>query len=86
VGLNDKLMKLEDYCKELYANAVDRTKFVGVKGKIIGKVFLEALVFDLTIMHEIKHLLLTKPNFESYTEVDETFRNMVNVEIPSEER
>ena len=86
VGLNDKMIRLDDYCKELYAIAVDRTKFVGVKGNIIGRDFLEALDFDLTILHEIKHLFLTKPNFKRYIEVDETFRKMVNVEIPSEER
>lgn len=85
VGLNDKLIKLEDYCEELYAITVDRTKFAGVKEQITGKDFLEALEFDLTIMHEIKHLFLTKPNFKRYIEVDETFIKMLNVEIPSEE-
>jgi len=80
-GLKDKLLKLEYYCKDLYAIAVDITKFERFKGHITGKAFLEALEFDLTILHEIKHLFLTKPNFKRYTEVDETFRKMVNVEI-----
>lgn len=81
VGLNNKLIRLDDYGKELYAIAVDRTKFAGVKGHITGRTFMEALEFDLTILHEIKHLFLTKLNFERYTEVDETF-----VKLPSEER
>lgn len=84
--MNDKLIRLDDYCKDLYAIAVDRAKFVGVKGQIIGRAFLEALKYDLTILHEIKQLFLTNSNFKRYTEMDETFRKMVNVEIPSEQR
>lgn len=86
VGLNDKLIKLEDYYKELYVIAVDRTKFTGVKGHIKWKAFMKALEFALTNMIKFEHLFLTKPNFERYTEVDETFYKMVNVQIQSEER
>ena len=84
--MNDKFTILDDYWKELYAIAVDRTKFAGIKGHITRRAFLEALEFDLTILQEIKHLFSTKPNLERYTEVDETFRKMVNVKIPSEQR
>lgn len=52
----------------------------------MGRAFLESLEYDLTILHEIKHLFLAKPNFERYTEVDETLKKMVNVEIPSEQK
>lgn len=63
-----------------------RAKFAGIKGRITGKAFMEALEFDLTIKHEIRHMFLKKPTFERYTKVDEIFRKMVNLEIPSEER
>ena len=47
---------------------------------------MEYLDFDLIIKHEIKHLFINKPTFEQYTEVDEIFRILVNLEIPSQER
>ena len=50
------------------------------------KDFLEDLDLDLIIKHEIKNLFINKPTFERYTEVDEVFRKLVNLEIPSEER
>ena len=86
VALNDKLIKLEDYCKKLYTIIVDKAKFVGIKGHITWKAFLEALEFDLIIKHEIKHLFINKPTFERYTKVDEVFSKVVNLEIRSEER
>ena len=49
VGLDDKLVKLEDYCKKLYTIATDKTKFASIKGHIIGRAFLEALQFHLII-------------------------------------
>lgn len=45
---------------------------------------LEAFDFDLTIKHNIKHLFENKPTFEKYTEVDEVYRKLVNLVIPSE--
>lgn len=47
---------------------------------------LEALDFDLTIKHEIKNLFVNKPTFEKYTEVDEVYRKLVNLAIPSKHR
>ena len=47
---------------------------------------MEGLQYDLFIQHEIHHLFLNKPTFQTYTEVDERFRNMVNFSIPSEEK
>ena len=86
VALNDKFIKLEDYCKKFYTIGVDRAKFAGNKEQITRKAFLEALELVLTIKHEIRHLFLNKLTFERYTKVDEVFRKMVNLQIPSEER
>ena len=53
---------------------------------IIGKAFLEALEFDLAIKHEIKHIFINKQTFEKYIEVDEVYRKLINISIPSDER
>jgi len=47
---------------------------------------MEVLQHDLFIQHEIHHLFLSKPTFQTYTEVKERFRSMVNFSIPSEEQ
>jgi len=47
---------------------------------------MEALEFDLTIKNEIRNLFLNNPTFEMYTKVDEIFKRMMTLEIPSEER
>lgn len=47
---------------------------------------LEALYFDLTIKHEIKHIFVHNTTFEKFTEVDEVYRKLVNISIPSEEK
>ena len=84
--MNDKLISLSDYNKKLYTIAKDKSKFVGVKGSMIGKSFLKALDFNLIIKHEIKHIFINRPTFEKYTEVDETYRKIIKLFIPSEDR
>ena len=63
---NDTLISLEEYFQKLYTIATNKSKFFAIKGHIIGKQELEALDFDLTIKHEIKHLFVNKPTFEKY--------------------
>lgn len=77
---------MEDYCEKLYIITADNHQLAGIKRQITGKEFLEALNSDLTIKHEVGHLFLIKPNFERYTEVDEIFTRMVNMEKPNEKR
>ena len=74
------------YCETLYTIAIESIQFEGIKREITGKEFMEALSPNLTIKYEVGHIFLTKPNFERYTEVDDIFRRMVNLEIPSDER
>jgi len=50
------------------------------------KYFLEALDFYLIIKHEIKHIFIKIPSFEKYNKVDETYRNLMKLSIPSEDR
>lgn len=84
VAPNNKLISLEYYSEKIYTIAIDTSKFVGIKGHVIGKTFIEALEFDLTIKHEIKHIFMNKPTFEKYTEVDEIYRKLINISIPND--
>jgi len=77
---------LEEYCQKLYTITTNKSNFFAIKGHITGKQELEALDFVLTIKHEIKHPFVNKPTFEKYTEVDEVYKKMVNISIPSEDR
>lgn len=85
VAPDDRLFSLEEYCQKTYSIATDKANFASIKGHLIGKQMLEALDFDLTIKHEIKHIFVNKPTFEKYTEVDEVYRKLVNISIPTED-
>jgi hypothetical protein len=84
--LNDKLITLSDYKQKISAVAKDGSKFAGIQGSITGKSFLETLQLDLSIQHEIKHIFITKPTFSKYTEMDEIYRKLLKVSIPSKKR
>ena len=86
VAMNDKLISLSDYNNKIFTIIQDNSKFSWVKGSITGKYFLEALDFDLIIKHEIKHIFINKRTFEKYTKVDETYRKLIKLSIPSEDR
>lgn len=42
---NNRLFNLEYYCEKLYTIAINTSKFVGIKGHVTGKAFIEALEF-----------------------------------------
>jgi hypothetical protein len=81
--INDKLMTLPDYKKRLVDVAKDNSKFAGIQGSITGKVFLDALQWDISIQHDIRYIFLTKPTFAKYTEMDEVYRRLLKVNVPS---
>ena len=81
--INDKLMTLSDYKKKLATMAKDSSKFLGIQGNIIGKEFLEYLQSDISIKHEIRYIFIIKPTFSKYTEMDEVYRRLLKVVIPS---
>jgi hypothetical protein len=64
--------------------AKDGSKFIGRKGSIMGKAFLETLRLDLRIQQEIKYIFITKPTFTKYIETDEVYRRLLKVNIPSQ--
>jgi hypothetical protein len=84
--INDKLITLLDYKKKI--NTVEKcgSKFIGIQGRINGKDFLETLQLDLSIQHEIKYIFLTNPTFSKYIEMDEIYRKLLNISIPSQKR
>ena len=84
--LNDKLMTLPDYKKKMATMAKDSSKFSGIQGSITGKAFLETLQRDINIQHEIKYIFIIKPTFSKYIEVDEIYRRLLKVTIPSQVR
>jgi hypothetical protein len=65
------------------SNNKDSSKFSGIQGNIIGKVFLDALQWDISIQHEIRYIFVTKPTFAKYTEMDEVYRRLLKVNVPS---
>jgi hypothetical protein len=81
--INDKLMTLPDNKKRLADVAKDSSKFAGIQGSIIGKVFLDTLQWDISIQHEIRYIFLTKPTFAKYIEMDEVYRRLLKVNVPS---
>jgi hypothetical protein len=81
--LNDKLMTLLDYKQKMDTMAKNSSKLSGIQGSIMGKGFLETLEATLNIQHEIKYIFIIKLTFSKYTEVDEIYRRLLKVTIPS---
>ena len=79
-GIGGRFIPLYYYQHRLHEIAVYNAKF----SKIIGKDFIEGLNYDLFIQHEIEYFFLTRPTFEIYVEVDESYINLVNFSIPNE--
>jgi hypothetical protein len=63
--------------------AKDSSKFVGIQGSITSKAFLDALQWNMSIQHEIRYIFVTKPTFAKYTEMDEVYRRLLKVSVPS---
>jgi hypothetical protein len=81
--INDKLMTLPDYKKRLSEVSKDSSEFAGIQGSITGKEFLDTLQLDISIQHEIRYIFLTKPTFAKYMEMDEVYRRLLKVTMPS---
>jgi hypothetical protein len=79
-------MTLPNYKQKLVTVAKDSLKFFGIQGSITGKTFLETLQPDINIQHEIQYIFIIKPNFSKYTEMDEIYRRLLKVIIPSQLR
>jgi hypothetical protein len=84
--INDKLMMLPDYKKRLTEISKDSSKFAGIQSNITGRAFMEALHLDIEIQHEIKHIFVVKPTFAKYTDMDEVYRRLLKVTVPTHTR
>jgi hypothetical protein len=84
--IDDKLITLSDYKQNILTVAKDGSKFAGIQGNITGKAFLDTLQLDLNIQHEIKYIFITNPTFTKYTEMDEVYRRLLKIAIPSQKR
>jgi hypothetical protein len=84
--INNKRITLSDYKQKILTIAKYGSKFVGILGSITGKAYLETLQLDLSIQHEIKYIFINKPTFSKYTGMDETYRRLLKVSIPSQKR
>jgi hypothetical protein len=81
--INDKLMTLPNYKKRSADVFKDSSKFAGIQGSITGKAFLDALQWDISIQHEIQYIFLTKHTFAKYTKMDEVYRRLLKINVPS---
>jgi hypothetical protein len=84
--LNEKMMTLSDYKKNITMVEKYNSKFLGIQGNITCKEFLETMHLDLSIQHEIKYIFITKPTFAKYTEMDEIYFRLLKVTIPNQQR
>ena len=83
--INDKLMTQLDYGNKLRQFAKEHAIFSSIKALPTCKVLYDTFENLFFLEHEVKHLFLTKPNFAKYTEVDEIYKRMVNLKLPSVE-
>jgi hypothetical protein len=81
--INDKLMILSNYKKNLATVSKDSLKFSGIQGSITCKAFLEAFQSDISIQHKIQYIFIIKPTLTKYTEMDEVYQRFLKVSVPS---
>jgi hypothetical protein len=84
--INAKMITLSEYKQNILTVAKDGSRFAGIQGSITGKAFLKTLQLDLSIQPEIKYIFITKTTFSKYTEMDEVYRRLLKVTIPSQKR
>ena len=65
--------------------ARDQVNTSSMKGMPIGKVLYQTFENLFYLQHEVKHLFVNKPTFAKYTEEDEIYRKMINIQLPDAE-
>lgn len=84
--INDKHSTWPNYSAQIMNKVRDIQKVTARRLSMIGRVFLEALLFDLDIQYIILNLFITWPKFSRYTKVDEVYIKLMKMNIPSEQR
>ena len=75
-------MPQKDYDKKIKEFSKEQVNKPTAQGTPTGKVLLQYFEDLFFLQHEIKYLFLIKPTFARYTEADENFRKLKNVQIP----
>ena len=83
--INDKLMHQNDYDKKIREYAKEQVNKTTSKGILTENVLLKCFEDLFYLQYEIKHLFVIKPKFSRYTEADENFRKLKNIQIPKNE-
>ena len=56
-----------------------------IKGIPTGKVLYQTFENLFYLQHDVKHIFVNKPTFAKYTEADEVYRKMLNIQLPNAE-
>ena len=83
--INDKLNTWSDYSDKIMTKARDNSKVAARIFSMTGKVFLEALAYELDIQYAIKQIFITKLTFSKYTKFDEVYGSLIKTNISIEQ-
>ena len=83
--INDKLMPQENYNIKIREVARNQVNTSTMKGMSTGKVLYQTFENLFYLQHEVKHLFVNKPTVTKYTEVDEIYNKMMNIQLPDAE-
>lgn len=83
---NEKLITQEEYIQKMREVAESNIKFIGIKGSMTTKDFLETMSNDFHGQNEVKHIFTMKPTFSKYREVDEIYCRVKKLTLPHEKR
>ena len=79
-------MPQKDYDQKIRAYAKEQAKQPLPQGSPSGKVLLQYFENLFFLENDIKHMFTVKPNFSKYIEVDESYRKLKNMKIPTTEQ
>jgi hypothetical protein len=79
------ILTFENYRQNLFKVRESDEKFNEMTGVIRGQTIVDNLIDDFYFLWQIKHLFLTAPTYDKYTELDIAYRRMVAYQYPSNE-
>ena len=85
-ALNEKLMPQKDYDNKIRAYGKEQVNKPLPQGSPSGKILLQYFENLFFLENEMKHMFIVKPNFAKYTELDESYRKLKNIKIPTVEQ
>ena len=71
--INERLMRHEDYDKNIREVAKEHSNNSFLKGIPTGKVHFQIFENLFYLQHEVNHLFVNKPTFTKYIEVDDIY-------------